>query len=81
MGVTKVHDDYRTNGLSLIPGGKTVTVTYGTGYKFIYDKIKNPGMYIKSISEKDKSKGDIVRIEVDGKEAWTSLSKTNPWDI
>jgi tRNA G37 N-methylase Trm5 len=81
MGVTKVHDDYRTNELSLIPGGKTVTVTYDNGAKFIYDKVKNPGKYIKSISEKEDAKGLIVRIEVDGKEVWTSLSRTNPWDI
>lgn len=77
----KVGDEFRTNELSLIPGGKKVTVTYENGKVLTYDKVKSPGKYIKSISAKGSENGSIARIQVNGKEVWTNLNKTNPWDI
>jgi len=44
-----VKDEYRTNHLSLIPGGYTVMVEYKDGTILFYDKIKNPNAYIERI--------------------------------
>jgi hypothetical protein len=44
-----VKDEYRTNPLSLIPGGYTVMVEYKDGTILFYDKIKNPNAYIEMI--------------------------------
>lgn len=41
-----VGDGFRKNPKSLIPGGYTVRVEYHNGKVFIYDKIKNPNVYI-----------------------------------
>ena len=81
MAAFKVGDEFRTNELSLIPGGKKVTITRENGKVLVYDKVKNPGKYIKSISQKEDVNGSIIRIEVNGKEVWTDRSKKNPWDI
>jgi hypothetical protein len=81
MSVLKVGDEFRTNDLSLIPGGKTVTVIYQNGKKLIYDKIKSPGKYIKSISEKVSTDGKIVEILVNGKQVWNDSETRSPWDI
>ena len=80
MSELRVGDQYRTNKMSLVPGGKTVKVTYDTGKSYIYDKVKKPGPYIKKISDDEKN-GEIVEIRVDGNVVWTSLSKIKPWDI
>jgi hypothetical protein len=80
MSQLKVSDQYRTNALSLKPGGHTVTVTYVGGASFIYDKVKRPGMYIKSIDAKQEH-GAIREIEIDGISVWNNSMKTNPWDI
>lgn len=37
-----VHDRFRTNELSVQPGGSTVTVFYLDGLNRIYKNIKNP---------------------------------------
>ena len=50
MSDLRVSDDYRTNELGLQPGGYEVTVVYGNGKRFIYDKVKRPGSYVKSIA-------------------------------
>lgn len=78
----KVKDQFRTNDLSLKPGGYEVTVIHENGKIFIYDKIKNPGMYIKSISAKSKN-GPIVEIKIDGETAWTTaqMGTKNKYDI
>lgn len=46
-----INDSYRTNGLSLTPGGNVVTVVYADGHRRIYDKIKNVEAYASSISK------------------------------
>ena len=65
----KVGDSYRTNPLSLKPGGSTVTVYYSDGSSRIYDKIKYTRRYIGSLSMKEDA-GDVVKIEVDGELFW-----------
>lgn len=61
-----VGDRFRTNELSLKPGGYTVTVVYSDGTKRVYKNVKNPKAYINSIS-KDLS---IVQALVDGASYW-----------
>ncbi len=79
----RVKDKYRTNPLSHEPGGHEVAVIYSTGKIFEYDKVKRPGSYVKSISEKNGSQwGSITTIKVDGQIVWNSSTHTtNPWDI
>ena len=47
----KVADKYRTNELSLIPGGYTVCVRYTDGNVMEYNKIKKPYAYIRKLSD------------------------------
>ena len=82
MEELRVADNFRTNELSLQPGGYEVTVVYQNGKRFVYDKVKKPGMYIKSISGKDKGYGPITEILIDGKVSWKlGVNDTEPWDI
>ena len=46
MSGFRVGDQYRTNELSLRPGGYTVIVQEVGGRRYQYDKIKYPGRYI-----------------------------------
>lgn len=63
-----VHDRFRTNDLSLQPGGSAVTVVYADGSTRIYPNVKNPKAYIAAISKKDQN---IVKAQVDGADYWT----------
>ena len=65
-----VSDDFRTNPLSLKPGGYDITVIYQSGKSFTYDKIKTPSKYITSISSNSKY-GQIVEILIDGNSTWS----------
>ena len=58
----KVADQFRTNNLSLTPGGSEVIITYKNGQRLVYDKIKNPKKYIHSLDNYSK----IVSVEVNG---------------
>ena len=49
----KVGDQYRTNELSLVPGGYTVCVRETSGKVLEYDKVKKPYAYIRALSNKD----------------------------
>jgi len=49
----KVGDTYRTNHLSLRPGGYSVFVKDWRGIILEYDKIKNPQAYIRSLKRID----------------------------
>jgi hypothetical protein len=60
-----VKDKYRTNPLSLKPGGHTVSVEFENGDVLSYNKIKSPKAYIKSLNN-DEVRGKIVRVVVDG---------------
>ncbi len=57
-----VADEFRTNNLSLTPGGSIVEITYANGKTLVYDKIKNPKKYIQSLSDYK----NIVSVKVDG---------------
>jgi hypothetical protein len=60
--IIKVLDNYRTNPESHIPGGSVVETFNDKGLRLVYDKIKNPGAYLKRIT-KDES---IIKVYVDG---------------
>jgi hypothetical protein len=60
--IIKVLDNYRTNPESHIPGGSVVETFNDKGLRLVYDKIKNPGAYIKRVT-KDES---IIKVYVDG---------------
>lgn len=53
---TVVGDSFRTNALSLKPGGYTVTVVNFDGSSKIYTKVKNPEAYAKIVSENQSVK-------------------------
>jgi hypothetical protein len=61
--VIVVGEEYRTNTLSLIPGGTSIEVHYDDRVK-VYTNIKNPSAYIKKI--KAESKEPIIAIFIDG---------------
>jgi hypothetical protein len=47
---TKTHTvrpEYRTNQLSLKPGGSIVTIVMKTGQRLDYENVKNPDAYIR----------------------------------
>jgi hypothetical protein len=56
MKTLKVLDNFRTNELSLIPGGYTVVVEMKDGKQFEYDKIKRPNAYIRATLRNDEVK-------------------------
>jgi hypothetical protein len=51
------NDESRTNGLSLEPGGVTLTVTTRDGKSISYDKVKNHWAYARKVL---KLQGDFV---------------------
>lgn len=62
-----VSDAYRTNHLSMKPGGVTIVVYYADHFR-AYDKIKYPQAYIEKLVDRD---GDILRVEIEGKSVWS----------
>ena len=72
----RVGDEYRTNPLSLSPGGSIVTVVFSDGRMLDYDKVKSPKKYVSKIPQKE----DIVAVYVNGKQAWTDKEETKYWD-
>jgi len=68
-GTFRVEDKYRTNPMSLSPGGGVVKVYYEDGSARIYDKIKYPRRYIGSLSRRDDA-NRVVRIDVDEELYW-----------
>ena len=72
----RVGDEYRTNPLSLIPGGSLVTVVFSDGRMLDYDKVKSPKKYVASIPTRD----DIVAVYVNGNQVWTDKEETKYWD-
>lgn len=59
----RVQDSYRTNSLSHVEGGVEVKVYYKSGEVRIYDKVKRPKSYIKSIVPHIRVE-EICRIDV-----------------
>lgn len=72
----RVGDEYRTNPLSLKPGGSVVMVVFSSGRTLEYDKVKSPKKYIATIPERE----DIVQIFVNGNVVWTNKEKIKYWD-
>ena len=68
----RVKDEFRTNDLSLIPGGKTVSVTYANGRTLVYDKVKSPEKYIAALRNKPSENGEIIDVKVTD---WSSKNK------
>jgi hypothetical protein len=72
----RVSDEFRTNPLSLKPGGSVVTVVFSDGRMLDYDKVKSPKKYVASIPTRD----DIVAVYVNGNQVWTDKEETKYWD-
>lgn len=72
----RVGDEFRTNPLSLKPGGSIVTVVFSNGKTLDYDKVKSPRKYVGSIPERE----DIVQIFVNGNPVWNASEKIKYWD-
>ena len=72
----RVADEFRTNPLSLKPGGSIVSVIFSNGRMLDYDKVKSPKKYIASIPERE----DITAIFINGNRVWTDEEKTKYWD-
>lgn len=68
MKPLKVADEFRTNELSTKPGGSVVTIRYSNRSDMMYDKIKSPKRYVKSII--DRNNPNIIEILVDGESVW-----------
>jgi hypothetical protein len=83
MSELKVTDNYRTNPLSLKPGGSTVKSIHERGKVFVYDKVKSPGAYIKRMNTDARiaEYGAIVEILIDDVSVWTNGSGRQPWEI
>jgi len=72
----RVGDEYRTNPLSLKPGGSVVTVVFSDGRMLDYDKVKSPKKYVASIPQRE----DITAVYVNGNQVWTDKEETKYWD-
>jgi hypothetical protein len=82
MSILRVGDHWRTNPLSLKPGGHDVTVIWQSGETRVYDKVKSPKGYVASISKKPTKHGLIMEVWVDGKLEWKrddSASTSQAW--
>ena len=66
-------EEMRTNPLSTVPGGSTITITYNNLYQVEYNNIKNIHAYIQRVFE--TTKREITEISVDGKSVY---SKNKP---
>lgn len=75
----KVADQYRTNKLSLKPGGHSVTITYADGKSYEYDKVKKPNAYVKKVMKTDKA---VIEVLVDNVSVWQEgKDATKPWSF
>lgn len=72
----RVADEFRTNPLSLKPGGSIVTVVFSDGRMLDYDKVKSPKKYVASIPQRE----DITAVYVNGNQVWTDKEETKYWD-
>ena len=78
MKEIKVADEYRTNPLSHQPGGDEVKVYLRDGMVYTYDKVKSPKNYINKLEFKE----NIVRIDINGEKAWSSLEPgVRYWEV
>ena len=63
-----VSDTFRTNSLSLVPGGSVVVINESDGTTKAYDKVKNPKAYINAILKKNSR---IEKIYVNDQLVWS----------
>lgn len=73
----RVGDEFRTNQLSLTPGGSLVSVTYLSGGTKEYDKVKYPRAYVGRITDRES----IVEIRVNGALVWDKTNSKKFWEI
>jgi hypothetical protein len=76
MATLKIGSKYRTNPMSLEPGGSEVVVVFQDGMSYLYDNIKFPKKYVSSISKKTKH-GSIIEVFVNEKSVWKSTNDKN----
>jgi hypothetical protein len=80
--VLHVGDEYRTNPLSLEPGGSTIEVTLVNGNVLVYDKIKMPNRYIRSLYvEHMAKKTPIAKVSLEGRIVYDKETKTDEYGI
>jgi hypothetical protein len=72
----RVADEFRTNPLSLSPGGSIVTVMFSNGRMLDYDKVKSPKKYVASIPQRE----NITAVFVNGNQVWTDKEQIKYWD-
>ena len=72
----KVGDEFRTNRLSLIPGGSSVKVILKNGRNLVYDKVKSPRKYVSKMSDRE----NIASIYVNGNLVWTDAETQKYWE-
>lgn len=72
----RVADEFRTNPLSLSPGGSIVTVMFSNGKMLDYDKVKSPKKYVASIPQRE----NITAVFVNGNQVWTDKEQIKYWD-
>lgn len=78
MKEIRVADEYRTNPLSHQPGGDEVKVYLRDGMVYTYDKVKSPRNYINKLEFKE----NIVRIDINGEKAWSSIEPgVRYWEV
>jgi hypothetical protein len=77
MATLKIGSKYRTNPMSLEPGGSEIVVVFQDGMSYLYDNIKFPKKYVSSISKKETKHGSIVEVLVDEKSVWKSTNDRN----
>jgi hypothetical protein len=73
----RVGDEFRTNSLSLTPGGSLVSVTYQGGAVKEYDKVKFPRAYVGRIKDREH----IVEIKVNGNLVWDKTNSKKFWEV
>lgn len=74
----QVEDQYRTNELSTIPGGVTVTVYYSNNFSKSYDKVKYPERFINKIYDNAREKRvAISKVTVSSESISYTVSKAN----
>jgi len=74
----RVSDNFRTNTLSIVPGGSVITVEYSDKKPLEYDKIKIAKAYANKIIKESKLNGEfesILSITDNQGNSWYKKSK------
>lgn len=77
-----VDDQYRTNPMSLKPGGSVIEIFHASGIVLEYDKIKFPPKYLREVYPKVNTiDNPIVRITVDGQNVFDRNDKQDMYSL